>query len=70
MSEGFGDRTERLEAARTAATGLGMGRPGGPRVPTGTGGMADAARLKLQRRLQYRPARADLVKNDIIQDRD
>ena len=25
VSEGFGDRTERLEAARTAATGLGMG---------------------------------------------
>lgn len=70
VSEGFVDRIERLKAARTAATGLGMGRPGGPRVPTGTGGMADAARLKLQRRLQYRPARADLVKNDIIQDRD
>ena len=74
VSEGFVDRIERLKAARTAATGggtgLGMGRPGGPRVPTGTGGMADAARLKLQRRLQYRPARADLVKNDIIQDRE
>ena len=47
VSEGFGDRTERLEAARTAATGLGMGRPGGPGVPTGTGGKAGAARLKL-----------------------
>ena len=46
-----------------------MGRPGGTRVPAGTGGMAEAARLKLQRRLQYRPQRADLVRNDIIQDR-
>jgi hypothetical protein len=70
VSSNFVDRIERLKKAREAQQG--GGRLGPPRVAktTGTvGGLQEDARLKLQRRLQYRPTRGDLAANDIIQDR-
>lgn len=72
VSSNFVDRIERLKQAREAKANGGA-RLGPPRMAKKTGavgGLQEDARLKLQRRLQYRPTRNNLEEEKIYQQRE